>query len=82
MALSYALENSKSLSIYNKENQVHEKIINSIEWGHKIKEAINSNNVCIFGQNIVDKHRRVKYTEVLMRLYDPIKKEYITPYYD
>ncbi|WP_019028035.1 bifunctional diguanylate cyclase/phosphodiesterase [Colwellia piezophila] len=81
MALSYSLEQGKSLSTYKKENLVYEKILNAIEWGRKIKMALNTNNVCIFGQDIVDETGRIKYTEVLMRIFDAEKQEYISPYH-
>lgn len=81
MALSYSLEQGKNLSTYNKENRVYEKTLNAIEWGRKIKMALNANNVCIFGQEIVDGSGKSHYTEVLMRIYDPEQNEYISPYH-
>ncbi len=81
MALAYALDNDKDLSTFRQENLVYEKILNTIEWGRKIKSALKNNNVCIFGQDIVDKHGNVAYTEVLMRIFDAEKDDYISPHH-
>lgn len=59
MALSYSLEQGKSLSTYKKENLVYEKILNAIEWGRKIKVALNTNNVCILAKRSLMKQEIV-----------------------
>ena len=81
MALSYALDSGLNISTFKQEDLVYEKTLNAIAWGYKIKDAIKKNNVCIFGQNIVDKKGNVIYTEVLMRIFDDEKKEYISPFH-
>lgn len=81
LALSYALDSGQNISTYRKENRVYEKIINAIDWGNKIRSAIANDNVCIFGQKIVDIERNQVCTEVLMRIYDPESNEYISPYH-
>ena len=79
MALVGGEELNQKLSIFTPENNIHSRLLATIEWTNRLKSAIATNGIAIFGQTIVDKSLMPYSTEVLMRYFDPDKQQYISP---
>ncbi|MGB1239326.1 MAG: bifunctional diguanylate cyclase/phosphodiesterase [Pseudomonadales bacterium] len=81
IALQTCERSSEKLVIYSPENPMYQLLKQTNEWALKIKTALQSDSVAIFGQSIVGAERELVSTEVLMRYYDLASDSYVSPFY-
>jgi len=79
MALASGDELNQKLSIFTSTNNIHSRLLATIDWTKKLKSAINSDDIVIFGQQIVDNSAQRYSTEVLMRYFDAHGQRYVSP---
>ena len=79
MALASAEESHQKLVVFTSENSIHSRLINTIDWTKKLKQALSSDGIMIFGQHIYDRRFNKRSTEVLMRYYEPVSQSYVSP---
>lgn len=79
IALRYAKKHKLLFKAYDNTLNIKNKLENTIEWKHKIKNAINSNKIIPVYQPIVDIDENILKYEVLTRIEDD-DKTLIPPY--
>lgn len=79
LALRYAKKHKLLFKAYDNTLNIKNKLENTIEWKHKIKDAINTNKIVPVYQPIVNKDENILKYEVLTRIEDN-DKTLIPPY--
>jgi len=79
IALRYAKKHKLVFKAYDNTLNIKHKLQNTIEWKHKIKQAINENKIVPVYQPIVDINENILKYEVLTRIEDD-DKTLIPPY--
>ena len=80
-ALKHSIENNQATTVYSNKLDIHKQLMDAIVWSKKLKSAISSNSIAIFGQKIFDNKRKVYSTEVLMRYFDANENKYVSPFF-
>ena len=83
MAMHYAKENRKQYSVYDIEVHSLEQVEKELYWRTEIKEAIRKDNIVPVFQPIVNRDKKAKKYEALIRLVKDENNEqkYISPFY-
>ena len=79
MALVGGDELNQKLSVFTQDSQIHSRLLSTIDWTNRLKSAVAGDGIVIFGQKIVNQEHRYYSTEVLMRYFDPDKRQYVSP---
>ena len=79
MALASAEESHQKLVVFTDQNNIHSRLIATIDWTKRLKQALANQGIVIFGQHIYDRSFDKCSTEVLMRYYEPESQSYVSP---
>lgn len=79
-ALRSGIENTQEVTVFTQNIDTHKQLMSAIDWSRKIKIALQTNDIAIFGQNICNPEGKVQYTEVLVRYFDKKSQRYISPH--